>query len=366
MGQDAEKKLVSTGIPGLDEVLLGGLAAGKMHILSGSPGTGKTTFALHFLSDGIKKGEPCLYVALDGAEKDFLDLAEAGGIFLDSDYLRVYGVKISDEILEGPEQRIFRSAESELAGALKDIIAEVRRVKPARLVIDSLSDLRFLVDDPVSYRRFVLALRKEFSSEHSTTLITGNINTHPSDVDLHLETVCHSVIRLEQVVAGFGPVRRRLQVVKVRGRAYRSGWHDFRIVTAGVLVFPTLVAGEHKETVPRELLVSGNTRLGALLGGGLDRGSVVALLGASGTGKTTIANQFVVDAAQRGERSVVYLFEEADDAYRERAEGLGLGVDEFTRKGLVGLERVEVAELCAGEFTVKLRQEVEEIGRAHV
>lgn len=362
MSQKGSPELVSTGIPGLDDILRGGLTAGKMHIISGSPGTGKTTFALHFIAEGVRRGERCLYITVGGAENDFRDLAQAGGIVLDPDLFSIFGVKISEEILEGPEQRIFHPAESEPAEAMKELLAEAARVKPARLVIDSLSDLRALSDDPTIYRRLVLAMRQQFSVEKCTVLITNNIHPTPSEMDLHLQTVSQGVIYLEQVVAGYGPVRRRLLVVKIRGRAYRSGWHDFRIVTGGIEAFPTLIAHEHAQEAPRRQVPSGNANLDHLFGGGLDQGSAVAIIGASGTGKTTLANQYVVAAAKRGEYSVVYLFEETSWSYRERAEGLGLGVDGFIDRGLIALNHVDVAELSAGEFTTMLRQEVEEKG----
>lgn len=359
MGNTSEN-LVATGIAGFDEILHGGLTSGKTHIISGSPGTGKTTFALQFIAEGIRAKEHCLYIALGGAENDFIDLADAGGIALDPELCIVHGVKISSEILEGPEQKIFHSAESEMAGVMTDMLAEIQRVKPKRLVIDALSDLRFLLDDPVSYRRLVLAMRHELLSEDCTVLITHTVSSSRNEVDLHLETVCHGVIYLEQVVGGYGPIRRRLLVLKLRGRSYRSGWHDFRIVAGGISVFPTLIASEHTQKIQRGLVQSGNPSLDSLFGGGVDRGSAIAIIGSSGTGKTTVANQFVVAAAKNGERAMVYLFEETAQSYRERAAGLGIPVDDYIEQGLVTLNHMDVAELSAGEFTSRIRQDVEE------
>lgn len=364
MGEGSIDKLVSTGIPGLDDVLGGGLPERKIHIVSGSPGTGKTTFALRFVAEGIDRGERCLYITVSGGEKTFTDLAEAGGVALVPTLFSIHAVKISPDILKGPEERIFHPAESEPADAMKELLAEIARVKPKRLVIDSLSDLRLIFEDPTSFRRLVLATRQEFSGEESTVIITNNAGINPSGVDLHLESVCHGVIYLEQVVAGYGPVRRRLLVVKMRGRAYRTGWHDFRIVTGGISVFPTLVAGEHTGTASKEQLSSGNIGLDHLCGGGVDRGSAVAIIGASGTGKTTIANRFVAAAAERGQYCVVYLFEETVESYLERADGLGIGVKDYLDKGLLSLNHVDVSELSAGEFTAMLRREVEEKGAA--
>lgn len=360
MEEKTSPELVPSGVAGLDDILQGGLTYGKMHLLSGGPGTGKTTFALHFIAEGIRRGEQCLYITVAGAGEELLALAKVSGIPLDPALFSMHSVQITGEILQGPEQRIFHSAETEPAEALKDILAEIQRVKPKRLVIDSLSDLRLLSEDQISYRRLILALRQAFDACECTVLLTNNVNGERTEVDMHLETICHGAIRLEQVVLGFGPTRRRLLVQKVRGRAYRSGWHDFRIVTGGIRVFPTLIASEQPHDAPRGLISSGDAHLDLLFGGGLDRGSVVAIIGASGTGKTTAANQYVVAAAKNGEHAAVYLFDETVESFRERAEGMGLAVEEFVNKGVIALSHVDVAEFSIGEFTAKLRQEVEE------
>ena len=355
--EEKTSESISTGIAGLDDVLLGGLTPKKMYLLSGTPGTGKTTFALQFIAEGIRNGESCLYVSVGLGGEDFVALAKAAGIDLDPELFTLHTVKINEEILEGPEQRIFHPAEVEPAGEMTNILAEVSRVKPNRLVIDSLSDLRLVAEDQVNFRRLVLAMRRQFSAEECTVLIANNFGQ--SEIDSHLETICHGVIRLEQVVLGYGPVRRRLLVVKLRGRAYRSGWHDFRIVTGGLQLYPVLIPREHAEKVSKGMVLSGNNRLDLLFGGGVNRGSTTAIIGASGTGKTTLSNQYIVTAAKRGEHVAVYLFDETQDSFRERARGLGLAVDEFIASGMITLREVDVSEFSVGEFTSTLRQEVE-------
>ncbi|WP_026840413.1 ATPase domain-containing protein [Citrifermentans bremense] len=354
-------ELLPTGIPGLDEILLGGLTPGKMYLISGSPGTGKTTFSLQFVAEGIRRRERCLYIAVGGGGADLAAIAKAGDIFLDPDYFILHTVEISREIMKGPEQRIFHSAEMEPSGAMQDLLAELKRVKPQRLVIDSLSDLRLLSEDLTSFRRLVLALRQEFTGGECTVVFTNNIGE--SEVDTHLETICHGVIRLEQIVLGYGPVRRRLLVVKLRAKSYRSGWHDFRIEAEGINVFPSLIVGEHHwQKKKRTFASSGNKRLDLLLGGGMDMGTTTAIIGASGTGKTTLATQCVIAAAKRGETAAVYLFEEMEDSFQQRAEGLGLAVDDFIEQGLVTLHQIDVAEFSTGEFSAMLIREVEERG----
>lgn len=358
MGENGMTDLAPTGIAGLDDILHGGLSAGKMHLLSGTPGAGKSMFSLHFIREGIRRGERCLYITVAGAEKEFVALATASGITLDPALFTAHAIEITPEVLDAPERRIFHTAEMEPSGVINDIFSEIRRVSPKRLVIDALSDLRLLVEDEIMYRRLILALRQEFSDGQCTVLITNNVNSHHNELDLDLETICHAVLHLEQVVLGYGPSRRRLLIQKVRGRSYRSGWHDFRIVPGGVLVFPTLIAGEHRHTVQRELQPTGNEQLDLMFGGGLERGSTVAIVGASGTGKTTIANQCILAAALRRERVAVYLFDETEESYLQRAEGLGLAVAAFVEKGLITLQHVDVAEFSVGEFTAKLRNDV--------
>lgn len=361
MGEGRNMKYLATGIPGLDETLGGGFKGGKMFLVTGAPGTGKSTFSLHFIAQGINSGERCLYVAVAGGCADFAHMAEEAGIFLDPAFFSTHSVKISDEIMEGPEQRIFHSAEMEPAGAVVDLFAEVRRVNPQRLVIDSLSDLRLLSEDLVVFRRFILALRNEFSGDQCTVLVTNNVGQ--SELDTHMETICHGVIRLEQVTAESGPVRRRLLIQKIRNLTYRSGWHSFKIDAAGIRVFPSLTVDPlHSQKGQREMVSSGNDQLDLLFGGGLDRGTTTAIIGASGTGKTALSTLCILAGATRGEPAVVYLFEETEDSYRERASGLGIGVDEFIDQGLVVLHQIDVAQFSSGEFIWRLLHDVEERG----
>ncbi|WP_243372207.1 ATPase domain-containing protein [Geotalea sp. SG265] len=348
------------GIAGLDDILQGGLTAGQVYLLSGLPGTGKTTFSLQFIAEGIRRGERCLYISVGGSGEEFVALAGTAGVFPDPELFSLHSVQISKEVLEGPEQRIFHPAETEPAGLISDLLTQVKRINPVRLVIDSLSDLRLLAEDVIGFRRLVLAMRMEFSDRKATVLLTNTMG--PSEIDTHLETICHGVIRLEQVVRGYGPIRRRLLVLKVRGRPYRSGWHDFRILTGGIEVFPALVAGEHRQRVLAELLSSGNQQLDILFGGGVDRGTTIAVIGAAGTGKTTLLTQYAVAAANRGEHVAIYLFEESEESFRERARGLELGVDDLIDRRLLTLRKVDVAEFSIGEFTAILRQEVEAKG----
>jgi circadian clock protein KaiC len=359
--KETKKETVTTGVPGLDGILRGGLRTGKMFLLSGTPGTGKTTFSLQFIAEGIKRRERCLYISVTGGERTLADMAEEAGIFLDPEYYASHSVEISGEIMAGPAQRIFHSTEVEPPGEVKDLLAEVERIKPQRLVIDSLSDLRLLSEDLMSFRRLILALRRQFESDECTVVLTNNVGQ--SELDTHMETICHGVIRLDQSAPAFGPVRRRLLVLKMRETNYRSGWHDFRIEKDGIHVFPTLTVDPlRSEKSQREVLSTGSKELDTIFGGGLDRGTATAIIGASGTGKTTLATLCLHAGATRGEPAAVYLFEETEDSFRERASGLGMSVEEFVEDGLITLHEVDVTEFTAGEFSATLLREVEERG----
>lgn len=358
MDEMIAQELIPTGVPGLDDILHGGLAPGNLYVLSGSPGTGKTTLCMQFIGAGIRNRERCLYVTIATVRDDLPAFAEAMGFALDPELFSVYVVDISEQLMEGPEKRIFHPAEMELSEVMKGLLAEVKRVKPQRLVIDSLSDLEILSEEMATYRRLLFSLLREFGDSTGTVLLTNYGST--KDLDLHLESIAHGVIRVEQLSRDYGPTRRRLMIAKMRMSAYRSGWHDFKIERAGLRIFPTLLPREHRQKKLREKLFSGNEQLDALLGGGLSRGSSSAVVGASGTGKTTLANLYVVAAARRGEHSAIYLFEETDESYLERAEGLGLPIDDFIAQGLITLRQVNIAEFSPGEFISMIRQEVEE------
>jgi circadian clock protein KaiC len=358
MKESNDIELTPTGIAGFDCIVNGGLTAGKMYLLSGSPGTGKTTFSLQFIAEGIKRGERCMYIAVGGAGEDLAALAKGSGVYLDPELVTLHTVQISGEVLQGPEQRVFSASEAEIPTAMKQLFYEVKRVKPIRLVIDSLSDLRLLAEELLNYRRLILATRLEIGRGDSTVLITNN----PSETDPHLETTCHGIIRLDQTVPKYGPVRRRLTILKLRGRAYETGWHDFKIDSGGLRVYPTVIATEHGQKKQTEQVSSANANLDLILGGGISKGSTTAIIGASGTGKTTVANQFVVAAAQRGERVAIYLFNEAEASYRERAKGLGLTVEKFIENETITIREVNVAEFSTGEFSDMVLREVDERG----
>lgn len=351
-----EKALLSTGIEGLDTVLGGGLQPGRVHVVEGDPGAGKTTLAMQFMLEGARNGEPCLFVSLSETEYELRAFAESH----DWDITGIHVLEIIPS--EGsltPDSRytMYHPSEVELGESTKAVLSEAKRLKPKRLVFDSLSGLRALAETSLRYRRQILALKQHFASQGCTILF---VDDRPSDeLDMHLHSIASGVLVLESHSAEYGTLRRRLHVRKMRGSAFREGYHDFSIRQGGLQVFPRLVAAEHELVRADDLVASGIPEMDALLGGGLSRGTSTLLMGPAGSGKSAMATQYAVAAAQRGERSAMYVFDEALDTAVERSKGLGIGLEELIQRQLILARQVDPAELSAGEFSHAVRQAVE-------
>lgn len=281
----------ATGIAGLDDILGGGLPAHHLYLVEGTPGTGKTTLGLQFLLEGVRLGEPGLYITLSETAEELAIVAQSHGWSLDG--LEVF------ELVGGPglgyeaEQSILHPAEIELGETIQGVMRAVERCKPARVVFDSLSEMRLLAQNPLRYRRQVLALKRFFAERACTVMMLDDRSA--ADTDTQLASIAHGVLSMEQSFDQYGPSRRRLLVLKMRGIAYRGGEHDFKLGTGGLIVYPRLVAAEHRGHTETAVCSSGTPALDALLGGGLCRGSNLLFIGPSGVGKTTTAMSCVRD-----------------------------------------------------------------------
>lgn len=360
MQSDDEKRL-STGIGGLDDILHGGLAKGFLYLVEGSPGAGKTTLALQFLIEGASRGEKGLYISLAESESELHHVAASHGFNLD----KVTLCKISPPELEGAsgqQYTVFQPAEVELADVLETILAKVREISPARVVIDSMSELRMLARDSLRYRRQVLALKQFFEGRDCTTLLLDERLRNTFNQENQVQTIAHGVISLEVLARSYGVTRRRMEVLKVRASSFREGFHDYIIVKGGVRVFPRLVSGEHRgPAVESEALPSGIKELDALFNGGVQRGTSTLIAGPTGCGKSTLCAQFAVTGAKRDERAAIFTFDETRQSFRDRSRGLGLNLDEYLENGIIHLEQVDPAELSPGEFIDRIRHGVEEL-----
>ena len=348
-------RLLPSGVWGLDDVLGGGFTPGRLYLLEGSPGTGKTTLAMQFLLDGAARRETVLYVTLSETAEELHAVAHAHGWALDG--VTLLEVLPPESALDPDQQStMFHPAEVELGAATATIIEEVKRMQPARVVIDSLSELRLLAGTSLRYRRQILALKQFFARRGCTVVMLDDMTA--GDPDLQLHSIAHAVLRLEQMHSDYGATRRRLLVTKYRGRAFRDGWHDYKITRGGLEVFPRLVAAEHPPQRLLERVPSGIAALDALLGGGVERGTSTLIVGAAGTGKSSLATQYAVAAVQRGESASLFLFDESIATWRTRCESMGMALAESIASGQLRPRQIDPAELSPGEFTHELRRAV--------
>lgn len=348
--------MAQTGIEGLDHILLGGLVRDRLYLVEGDPGSGKTTLATQFLMEGLRQGERCMLITLSETDEELRASAASHGWSLDD--VEVVEIIASEESLKSDSRyTMYHPSEVELGETVKTVLAEAERTKPARLVFDSMSELRLLAQNPLRYRRQILALKQFFARQQCTVLF---IDDKTGDMgDTHLHSIAHGVISMERYSPEFGTMRRRMQIIKMRGSDFRAGFHDYGIVRGGVEIYPRLVAAEHKIDYPREAVKSGLLPLDTLLGGGLARGTSSLLLGPAGTGKSTLASQFALAAGERKENSALFLFDEAVETLYERSASLGMDVQGLVKNELLKIRQVDPAELSAGEFAHAVRQLVE-------
>lgn len=349
--------VAETGISGLDDILAGGLPRNRIYLLQGEPGVGKTTVALQFLLEGVRRKEPVLYITLSETAEEIHAVAAGHGWNLDGVTIQeLSSVETKFDALS--ENTLFHPSEVELQETTNILLAEIDRVKPTRVAIDSLSELRLLAQSALRYRRQILALKQYFTGRKSTVLLLDDKTSETGD--LQLESLAHGVVSLEQLAQTYGVERRRVRITKLRGVKFRGGFHDYRIATGGVKVFPRLIASEHREPRPLEDLPSGNAGLDTLLHGGLHRGTTTLLTGPAGSGKSALSTSFVVAAAKRGERAVIFAFEEGMATLITRSAALGMDLRPHIADGSVLVKPIDPAELTPGEFTHIVRAEVEE------
>jgi circadian clock protein KaiC len=284
-------KNCTTGVAGLDEILAGGLSKGRLFLVEGSPGTGKTTIATQFLLAGAKAGEKVLYITLSETEEELRDGASSHGWSFPKGF-EIFELVPPETLLNDEQQQsLLYSSDLELGETTKRIFETFERIKPDRVVLDSLSEIRLLAQSSLRYRRQILALKHYFSHNDATVLMLDDLTADVMDKTVH--SVAHAVIRLEELSPNYGAERRRMRVLKYRGRKYRGGYHDFVIDTGGVRVFPRLVSADYRADFSRETVPIDNVPLNELLGGGFERGASNLILGPAGTGKSLLTLSFV-------------------------------------------------------------------------
>ena len=349
---------ILTGIPGLDDILGGGLPKGHLYLIEGDPGTGKTTIALQFLLEGIRNGEKVIYVTLSESKLELEQVAHSHG--WPTDLLQIYEmVPPQDDLNPEAQYTVFHPSDVELADTITAILEQVDQLKPQRVVFDSLSELRMLARDPLRYRRQILALKRHFAGRACTVLLLDD-RTAEGSHDLQLQSIAHGVVMMQSLERDFGIKRRRLEVRKLRGSSFREGFHDYTIETGGIAIFPRLVASEHNHGFNRHTVASGLAELDQLFGGGIDTGTSTLFIGPAGCGKSTLALRYALSAAQRGEKAMIYTFDEAYSTLVNRSKGLGMDPSACISNGTLEIQPVDPAELSPGEFVHRVRRLVEE------
>lgn len=348
------------GVTGLDDVLGGGLTRDHVFLLEGTPGTGKTTVGIRFLLAGAERGERGLYITLSETERELRAGARSHGWDI-GDAITIFEVVPPESLLDSEQQQtLLYSSDLELGETVAAITEMFEKVRPQRVVLDSLSEIRLLAQSSLRYRRQILALKHYFARHSATVLLLDDLTTESLDKTVH--SVVHGVIQLEQLAPDYGAERRRLRVSKYRGQRYRGGYHDFTISTGGVVVFPRLVSGEHRIAFERVQRTSDIAGLDALLGGGIEQGSSTLLIGPAGTGKSLIALQFLVAAMARGEKAAFFVFDEELGLLFDRMKKIGIDLQALSDAGRLFIEQVDAAELSPGEFATRVKDIVEREG----
>ena len=355
---DDDRQLLRTGVSGFDEILHGGLPRGHLYLIEGNPGTGKTTLGLQFLLEGIRNGERVMYVTLSESEQELHEAIRAHGWSPES--LLICEMATPEEDLKPEAQyTVFHPSEVELADTIAAIFQEVDRVRPQRLVFDSLSELRMLARDPLKYRRQILSLKRHMSGRDCTILLLDD-GTAEGGTDLQLQSIAHGVVRLDTINRDYGICRRRVLISKIRGSAYREGFHDYTIQKGGISIYPRLVAAEHKPGFERKCVPSGLQELDDLFRGGIDSGTSTLLMGPAGCGKSTVAFQYAYSAAQRGEKSLIFTFDESANTLLHRSRHLNMDPEPYLKSKILEVQQVDPAELSPGQLVARVQRVVEE------
>ena len=349
----------ATGISGLDSILGGGLPRQRIYLVEGDPGAGKTTLAMQFLLEGVRHGERVLYITLSETEDEIRSIAQSHGWSLDGISLFELSA-LEQQMRMEAENTIFHPSEVELTETTRALLRHVDSVQPTRVVFDSLSELRLLAQNPLRYRREVLNLKQYFTSSRATVLL---LDDRTSEIgDMQLQSLAHGVLSLQQMAPEYGGDRRRLRIAKLRGLRFLGGNHDVVIKTGGIELFPRLVASDRHERFEKRTMSSELAGLDTMLGGGLDRGTSTLIMGPAGTGKSAVSQQYAVAAARRGEKAVIFAFDELRGIAIARADAIGMGMTEHIQSGAITVQQIDPAEMSPGELMQRARDYVEKQG----
>jgi circadian clock protein KaiC len=350
---DVADERCPSGVEGLDDILAGGLPRAGFYLVQGDPGSGKTTLALQFLLEGLRRGEKVFYITLSETKQELLKVARSHGWSLDK--ISVLDLSAVENLLRPEAQTtVFHPSEVELTKVSQLLLDEVRKAQPARVAFDSLSEFRLMAETALRYRRQLLTLKQQFAKLKSTVLLLDDKMDKRGVIDPHVLSLTHGVIDMEQLSPAYGTSRRRLRISKLRAVKFREGYHDYVIATGGLRVFPRTIAAEHHTHFRHGPVSSGIKELDALFGGGLDRGTTTLILGQAGTGKSTLALHYAVHMADQGEPSMIFTFDETRSVMLSRAKVLGFELEKAIESDTITVQQVNAAELSPGEFAVRI------------
>lgn len=350
-----KRELLKTGVEGLDHILNGGLPRNRIYLLEGDPGSGKTTLALQFLLEGISKGEKCLYVSLSESLDELTHSAAIHQWNIDPiDFLEM---PFDAQLSVDAQNSFFHTSEVELGKTNQAILDKIREIKPRRVVIDSLTELKLMAGDSIRFRRQILAYKQFFAEQNITALLLDDKTSSQNDQEV--QSIVNGIIILQQLAPEYGSERRRIRVSKLRAVSYRGGYHDFVIKTGGLKVFPRLISAEHGIKKTGNLMSSGVKGIDSLVGGGIEKGSSTLVMGPAGSGKSSLSIQYATEAAKNGEKAVIFAFDEGIHTIMTRTGGLGCDIEPYVKKGLIVIHQVDPAQLSPGEFADLIRTAVE-------
>lgn len=353
--QKVKEDRYSTGIKGLDHILGGGFPVNRLYLMQGEPGTGKTTIAFQFLLEGIKRGETCLYISFSESREELQAVAKSHGWDISKLNMLELG-SIEEQLKPEAQNTIFYPSEVEMNQTMDVLYTEIERLKPDRLVFDSISEMRMLAESSLRYRRQMLSLKQFFAKQHCTVILLDDLTTSPTD--LQVQSIVHGVLHLQKLHPEFGNERRRINVVKLRGISFMGGYHDYVIKKGGVTIFPRIISNNHENIMSEHRYSSDIKGLDQLVGGGLCAGTSTLFLGPAGTGKSTVAMQYAYAAAERGEKAIIFSFEESISTLISRTKSIGMDVEKHIENGTIRISKIDPAQLSPGEFADLIRSAV--------
>ncbi|BDZ71628.1 ATPase domain-containing protein [Methanobacterium petrolearium] len=348
---ERNEKLAS-GIKGFDEILMGGFVPYRSYLLRGMPGTGKTAIGMHFLSEGVKNNEKVLFINM-GEPTDQV-ISNAQGMGFDTEGIDFLDLSPDEDFFANMgAYNIFSPVEVERESTTSEIMEIMEIIKPTRVFLDPITQFRYLSTDEFQFRKQVLSFLRFLTDKGATVLFTSEFSDKDPDDDLQF--MCDGIINLK-----FFPEGRSISISKYRGSGFRFGAHSMRITRKGVMIYPRLRPMINGIEYDHESISSGVPEIDELLHGGIERGTATIISGPSGVGKTTVGIQFMKEAAGRGERSVVYTFEESEESLINRCESINIPVRSMIKTGMLSVVQVEPLRYSPEEFAQLVRKEVDE------